>query len=301
MWFTAGITSVESLPANFFQAVKVLFVAGWPFAVSLLAILSAHEFGHFLAGRYHKTMVTLPYLIPLPYPISPFGTMGAFINMKEIPRNRRILMDIAIAGPLAGMVLAVPILMYGLAHSQLSVLPAHAGASGIYQTTLEGNSILYLLAKWLTFGKLLPQPLSYGGLSPLLYWVRYFFTGGPLPYGGLDVSISPFASAGWVGILITALNLIPAGQLDGGHLFYTLLGKKNARRILPVILIVMVGLGFLWQGWWLWAVLIFLFGRFYAEPLDQITQLDGKRKALAAFALILFLLVFTPIPMVLLP
>ncbi len=295
--FTGGIMSMTSMPSGFLAIVWAIISLGWPFTVSMLGILLAHEFGHYLAGRYHKTMVSLPYLLPLPYPISPFGTLGAFINMKEVPRNRRILMDIAIAGPLAGLVVAIPVLLYGLSISTVSVLPAGAAASGLGPLQMEGNSILYLAAKWLVFGKLLPAPLSYGGLAPALYWIRYFFTGLPLPYGGLDVNISPVAWAGWGGLLITSLNLIPAGQLDGGHLFYTLFGVKNARRALLVILVALVALGFLWPGWWLWAVLVLLFGRVYAEPLDQITQLDGKRKVLAAVALVLFLLLFTPIPL----
>ena len=295
--FTGGIMSVDHLPSGFLAIVRALISQGWPFAVSMLGILMAHEFGHYLAGRYHKTMVSLPYLLPLPFPLSPFGTLGAFINMKEVPRNRRILMDIAIAGPLAGLVVAIPVLLYGLSISTVTVLPAAAAQGGLGQLQMEGNSILYLAAKWLTFGKLLPAPVNYGGLAPAIYWLRYFFTGLPLPYGGLDVNISPVAWAGWGGLLITSLNLIPAGQLDGGHLFYTLFGKKNARRALPVILVALVALGFLWAGWWLWVVLIFLFGRVYAEPLDQITELDGKRKALAAVALILFVLLFTPIPL----
>jgi membrane-associated protease RseP (regulator of RpoE activity) len=268
---------------------------GWPFAVSLLAILVSHEFGHYLAGRYHKTHVTLPYFLPLPF--SPFGTLGAFINMKEPPKNRRILLDIGIAGPLAGLIVAIPVLLIGLSLSTVAQLP-QAVQPGV-GLQMEGNSLLYLLAKFAVFHQWLPAPASFNGVPPFIYWARYFFTGNPVPFGGVDVMLSPVAWAGWAGILVTALNLIPAGQLDGGHMMYVLIGSQKARRILPIILVALVALGFVWNGWWLWAVLIFLLGRIYAEPLDQITPLNGGRKALAILALVIFILVFTPVPLTL--
>lgn len=301
VWFTGGMLALQEIPAGFGKMAWAILSQGWPFAISFLAILSAHEFGHYFAGRRHHTLVSLPYFLPLPYPLSPFGTFGAFINMKEIPRNRRILMDIAVAGPLAGLIVSIPVLLIGLSLSTLNTLPAQPSVNGTGLMQLEGNSILYLLAKFAVFGKLLPQPASYGDLSPLLYWLRSFFTGTPLPYGGLDVSIHPVAWAGWGGLLITALNLIPAGQLDGGHIFSTLFSNQIARKVLPVLFIILIGLGFFWSGWWLWAVLIFFLGRLQAQPLDQITQLDPKRKILAAAMLIVFILVFTPIPLVIMP
>ena len=288
-----GVT--EPLPPNPLQAALVLFQNAWPFAVSMLAILSAHEFGHYLAGRYHGVHLTLPYFIPMPV-ISPFGTMGAFINMKELPKNRKILLDIAIAGPLAGFIVAVPVLLIGLHLSKVSPLFVDPN----FQLQIEGNSLIYLLAKFMTFGQLLPTPSGYAGTTPLLYWLRYFFTGRPLPIGGVDVMLSGVAWAGWGGLLITAMNLIPAGQLDGGHLLYVLVGRKWAARILPFILGALVILGFVWNGWWLWAVLIFFLGRTYAEPLDQITPIDSRRKMLAALGLVIFLVTFIPIPLILL-
>ena len=270
-------------------------IQGWPFAVSMMAILAAHEFGHYLAGRFHGTKVTLPYFIPMPI-ISPFGTMGAFINMKEPPKNRRILLDIGIAGPLAGLIVAIPVLIIGLASSYVAQIPASVPAGSMIQQ--EGNSLIYMAAKFLVFGQLLPHPASFGGLSPVIYWIRYFFTGNPLPLGGTDVIINSVAWAGWAGLLVTALNLVPAGQLDGGHMLYVLVGSKWARRILPFILIGLVLLGFVWSGWWLWAILIFFFGRIYAEPLDQITKLDAPRRLLAVLALIILIVVFVPVPLI---
>jgi membrane-associated protease RseP (regulator of RpoE activity) len=264
---------------------------GLAFMVSLLAILVAHEFGHYLAGRYHRTHVTLPYFIPLPVGL---GTMGAFIRLKEPPKNKRILLDIGIAGPLAGLVVAIPVLIIGLMLSEVSSIPAQLPPGTSLQ--IEGNSLLYLLAKYLVFGQLLPAPGSYGSLPAVQYWVMYFFTGHPLPLGGIDVMLSPVAWAAWAGLLVTALNLIPAGQLDGGHLIYVLLGKR-ANLLLPFILVTLVLLGFVWPGWWLWAFLIFILGRLHAEPLDQITTLNTGRRAVAWLGIIVFILVFTPVPL----
>ena len=265
---------------------------GLAFAGSLLAILLAHEFGHYLAARYHRSAVTLPYFIPFPF--SPFGTMGAFIQLKEPPKNKRILLDIGIAGPLAGLFVALPLVFIGLSLSQIDKIPVILSPGQAIQ--LEGNSLLYLLMKYIVFGEWLPAPTNFAGVNPLIYWVRYFFTGQPVPYGAVDVILHPVAWAGWAGLLITALNLIPAGQLDGGHVLYTLLGKK-ARIFLPFILIALIILGTVWSGWWLWAFLIFLLGRSFAEPLDQITPLDTRRQAVAIFGLMVFVLVFTPIPL----
>ncbi len=301
VWFTGGMLNLQEMPDNAMGFIWAVISGGWPFAISMLAILTAHEFGHYLIGRKHGAAVSLPYFLPLPFPLSPFGTLGAFINMKELPKNRRVLMDIGIAGPLAGLAVAIPVVLIGLSLSELSPLPAAPLGSGLGQTQLEGNSILYLLLKFIVFGEFLPAPADYGGLPPLLYWMRYIFTGQPLPYGGMDVLLHPVAWAGWGGILITSLNLIPAGQLDGGHLLYVLFGRERARQIYPLVLMALGLLGFVWSGWWLWAVLIFLFGRTYAEPLDQITELDPRRKRLGVLTLIVFILVFTPVPLVLLP
>lgn len=297
--YTGGVLGMTGQPpAEPLAFIWAILKSGWPFAVSMIAILAAHEFGHYFAARMHNVHVSLPYFLPMPWPISPFGTLGAFINMRELPRNRRHLLDIAIAGPLAGLAVAIPILFIGLSLSHINPLPAAPNADPQIGNMMEGNSILYLLIKYLRFGQMLPAPATYGDLSPTLYWLRYFISARPLPYGGVDVSVHPVAWAGWAGLLVTAMNLIPAGQLDGGHLLYVLFGRKTSLRILPVILVFLAVLGFFWNGWWLWAVLIFfLVGRSYAEPLDQITTLDSRRKWLAGVGLLVFILVFTPVPL----
>lgn len=287
----AGAQPEGPLPNDIGGYILVLFksiLTGWPFAASLLGILLAHEFGHYLMSRHHKTPATLPYFIPLPF--SPLGTMGAAILMQGTPKNKRILFDIGVAGPLAGIVIAIPVLFLGLSLSHLAVIKPTAGM--IQQ---EGNSLLYLLAKYVMFGKLLPAPASIGSLSFFTYWIRYFFTGQPAPLGATDVLIHPIAFAGWAGLLVTALNLIPAGTLDGGHVVYAWFGDK-AGKAFPIILAALVALGFFWNGWWLWAIILLWLGRVHAEPLDQITSLDPPRRAIAALVLLIFLLTFSPVP-----
>jgi hypothetical protein len=292
VWFTgATYGATGALPTTAAEWLPFL-AAGVPFVVAMLGILLSHELGHYFAARYHKVAVTLPYFIP--FPLSPFGTMGAFIQLKSPPTNRRVLLDIGIAGPLAGFIVAIPVLLFGLLTSPVSPIPRVIPPGQAMQ--FEGNSILYVLAKLLVFGRLLPAPASYGGLPPLLYMLRFYLLGIPAPLGGSDVMLNSVAWAGWAGLLVTGLNLIPAGQLDGGHALYVLIGR-NARRLVPVIIVVLIALGFVWTGWFLWAAIIFFLGRTFAEPLDQITELDPTRRLLAILALVIFVLVITPVPL----
>ncbi|HJR79560.1 MAG TPA: site-2 protease family protein [Anaerolineales bacterium] len=276
---------------------------GWPFALSMLGILLAHEMGHYIACRYYKVPATLPYFLPAPL-LSPLGTLGAFIIMRGIPKNKRLLFDIGVAGPLAGLVVAIPVLFIGLYLSQLGPINPAASGSGF----LEGNSLFYLFSKYVVFGRLLPDPVSMGGLTPATYWLRYFFTAQPIPYNGLDVQLHSVALAGWAGLLVTALNLIPVGTLDGGHVAYGLFGEK-ARRIFPIAIAVLVLLSVLPSlltfsagsvnfSWLLWVMILFWLGNVRAQPLDDITPLDPARRALGIFVLLIFVLLFTPIPMV---
>jgi membrane-associated protease RseP (regulator of RpoE activity) len=238
---------------------------GLPFSVTLMLILGAHELGHYFAARYHKVPVSLPYFIPMPFSI--IGTLGAFIRLKAPIKNRRALLDIGAAGPLAGFVFAVPILLIGLATSETTTLPE----SGGYM--LEGNSILYALMKIAVFGRFLPD-------------------------GSEDVLLNQVAWAGWVGLLVTALNLIPLGQLDGGHIAYVLFGRRAKILFWPIIFgLVALTLITSTPTWGVWIILLFFVGRRYAEPLDDVTELDGRRRVIAIITLALFLLVFVPNPL----
>lgn len=242
-----------------------VLIQGWPFSLSIMLILGAHEMGHYFAARYHNVPVTEPYFIPMP--LSIIGTMGAFIRLKGPVTNRRALLDVGAAGPLAGLLFAVPILIYGLYTSSIGPLPTGGGY------VLEGNSLLYIVLKWAVYGQYLPA-------------------------NGLDVQLNQVAWAGWVGLLVTGLNLIPVGQLDGGHVSYVLFGERARAFFWPAILL-LGGLVVLTGAttWIIWILLLFVFGRVYAQPLDDVTELDPRRRAIAIFTLLLFFLVFTPIPL----
>jgi len=245
---------------------------GLPATVALLGPLLAHEFGHYLAARHFGLPATLPYFIPLPFPISPLGTMGAVIRMRGPIPNRKTLLAIGAAGPLAGLFVAIPVLILGLTLSPVVPFDPQTGV-GIPETgmLLEGNSLLY------------------GGLKTLMF-------GQWLPGGGKDVSLDPIAFSAWAALLVTAINLIPAGQLDGGHIAYALLGDK-ARRLTQAMIVLTLIMGFFWQGWWLWTMLIWFFGQRHAAPLDDITPLTAGQRLLAVVTLVIFVLTFIPIPL----
>ena len=262
---------------------------------TLLGILAAHEFGHYLAGRFHKMAVSLPFFIPSP---TFLGTFGAFIRLKSRPRNRKHLLDMGLAGPYAGLAVALPLLLLGLSLSTVGEILT--GAGGV----LEGNSILYLVAKFIVTGELLPAPAAFEGQNELIYWLRNIAAGAgtqfgvEFPFGGRDVHLHPMAFAAWAGVLVTGINLIPAGQLDGGHSLYAWFGSRVAR-LWPFIVVGFVALIIVYQGWLFFAALVFLMGRSYAQPLDEVTDLGNGRKAAAILALIVFFLTFTPVPLAL--
>ncbi len=242
---------------------------GIAFSAALLSILLAHELGHFVMARRMGVAASYPFFIPMPF--SPIGTMGAFISMKAPPPDRRALLAIAIAGPIAGLVVAIPVLLYGLHLSVVEPLP-----SPPYM--MEGNSLLYAAAKLVVLGKMLPYTLPDNTT--------------------VDVMLHPVAFAGWVGLLVTGLNLIPAGQLDGGHILYALVGPVMARKVTWVIVALMLVAGILWwQGWLIWAVLIFIVGRHRVTLLNELRPLTPQQQALAILGLVIFALVFTPSPL----
>ena len=240
-------------------------LAGLPFAATLLGILFTHEMGHYVVGRLRRAPVSLPYFIPMPPFISIIGTMGAVIVQREPMEDRRTVLEVGIAGPLAGLVVAIPLLLYGLATSAVGPPPA----GGYLQ---EGNSLLYIAAKWLVFGRFLPS-------------------------GGVDVQLSPVAWGAWIGLLVTMLNLLPIGQLDGGHVAYALLGTR-AHYLAYALIGVCVLLGVLVSPTWLfWALLAFLIGPRHPAPLNDVSRLDRRHAALAIFGLIVFALLLMPEPL----
>jgi len=267
---TGGLNDESGIPINpgllfLDPSVKLFFSfgLGLAFSAAMLSILLAHEMGHYLVARRLNVAVSFPFFIPLP--LSPLGTMGAFIQLKEPPPDRRAVLAIGIAGPLAGLVVALPVLILGLSLSEVRPFVPSP------ESFTEGNSILYALMKIALFGRFLPG-------------------------GGEDVFLHPVALAGWAGLLVTGLNLIPAGQLDGGHILYSLVGRRIARYISMTIAAILVVMGFFWSGWWLWAVLITVLGQQSAPVLNDLTPLTSRLRLLAVLGLVVFVLVFTPIP-----
>lgn len=242
---------------------------GVPFAAALLSILTAHEFGHYLVARHYGSPTSLPYFIPMPFPIGPFGTMGAVITAGTPIRNKRHLLAIGAAGPLAGLAITIPVLLLGLHLSRIEPLPPG-------QYWIEGNSILYAALKYLVFGRLLPS-------------------------GGMDVIIHPVAFAGWAGLLVTGLNLIPVGQLDGGHIAFAWLGARRAKMLAWIVMGGLALLALRWSGWLLWLGLLLLFGRVQDTLMDDITGLSGRQRLFAIGMLVVFVLVFVPVPLTIVP
>jgi len=252
------------------------FLVGVPFAATLMAILSVHELGHYFTARYYRATVSLPYFIPAPLG---FGTFGAIILMRSPARNRNSLFDIAAAGPLAGLAVAFPAILLGFAWS--SVVPAPAGG-------------------YVAFG------------DSLLTWALTYLRFGPIPPGHM-VFTHPIADAAWAGFLVTALNLFPVGQLDGGRIAYALFGRHH--RVIgkaTVAALLVVGLAsFLWAlhtpdndvvsasaaslNWFVWAALIFfLVGFHHSPPLDDLSPISPGRRVVGIVCLVLLVLMTPP-------
>ena len=246
-----------------------LWLIGLPYAAALLSILGVHEMGHYVAARRHRADVTLPYFIPMPIGL---GTMGAVIRLKSPIKNRRQLFDIGVAGPLAGLAVAVPLLIIGLATSPVVFIGRPLPG------TQEGNSILYLLLKLITKGQILPG-------------------------GGYDVSINAIAFAGWFGLIVTMINLLPIGQLDGGHIIFSVFGREQWKiAIVAQVLLLLGGLYLAFTTreflnvWLLWAILAQVFGLRHPPPLDDLTPLDRKRRLIGYGTIVIFFLILTPLP-----
>ncbi len=238
---------------------------GLSYSLPLLGILLVHEMGHFFACRRHGIQATLPHFIPAPTLI---GTFGAFIKIRSPFSSKRALFDVGLAGPLAGFLVALPVVAVGISLSHVVERGAQGG------------------------GLALGEPLVFTLLGRLLL--------GEIP-AQRDLLLHPMAFAGWFGLLATAFNLFPIGQLDGGHILYAVLGKKKAfgAGIAAVAALVLLGI-FFWQGWLLWALIATLIGLRH-PPIFEAERLDTKRKVLAAVALLIFILSFTPSPLALVP
>jgi len=283
--FSGAVLSCECIPTSLGD-----WLSGLPMMLTMMGILLFHEFGHYFAARFHKVAVTLPYFIPLPV-ISPVGTLGAFIQLRSPFKTKRQLFDIGVAGPLGGLILAIPLTFWGVATSPVQGIARNGGS------VLEGNSIFYLMVKYLAHGQLLPSFERYADL-PL--WREFLLVlAGVIPSGGgADIFINPIAFAAWFGLFVTAMNLLPVGQLDGGHVIYSILGEKARYLGIGLVgLMVLAGI-FWWSGWLLWAVLVFfVIGPGHPPPLNDLVDLNPGRKILAYVMIILFLIMFMPNPL----
>ncbi|MFH1007708.1 MAG: site-2 protease family protein [Candidatus Latescibacterota bacterium] len=239
-----------------------LLVKGIPFSGTLLLILGVHETAHYVAARQWGVRATLPYFIPMPTFI---GTLGAFIKIRSPIPNRNALLDMGVSGPLTGFAVATVLSAVGLARSEVIQIPeaVHGG------TFFLGNSLLFSFLTRVVVGNL-PE--------------------------GADLMLHPVAFAGWIGLFVTAINLLPVGQLDGGHVIYALFGQRH-RVIGRGVLLALVPLGIFWQGWFVWAfLLLVVLGMKHPPPSDGYQPLDPRRRLMGFAAIGVFLLSFTPVP-----
>ena len=256
----ADVTGVTNLPALLTH--PAVLRSGLQFSLPLMAILLAHELAHYWACRNHRLDATLPFFIPAPLGI---GTLGAFIRIRSPLLSKRELFDVGASGPLAGFLVAVPCLLVGIQHSSIVAELPNRG---------------YML-----FG----EPLLFRYLST---WIH------PSLADGADLLLHPTGMAAWFGLFLTAVNLLPFGQLDGGHVLYALIGRWHRRIVWPA-LTVLVLLGLKWPGWWLWAVIALVMRVRHPWIPGEDEPLDARRRCLAWICIVVFVLCFTPQPITL--
>jgi len=248
------------------------FAVGLPYSFGLMLILGAHELGHYLTAKRHGIRVTPPYFIPVPFGL---GTFGAFIKLKSLAPDRRAAFDVAVAGPLAGLFFAIPALIIGLRYSHVIGVTA---APDILHTGVQiGSSfLLAILTK---------------------------FALGASAIGGQQLVLHPLAFAGWLGLVVTALNLLPIGQLDGGHIAHAMFGARRGHAIGVGALVTLFALAlFVWPGLLIWAWIVwFIAGTRDVPPLDDVSLLDQRRRALGWFAFLILAGILVPVPHALYP
>ncbi len=260
--FISGIEDPQALRAD-----PTLLNRGFAYGLSLMLILGVHETGHYLATRHHRLKATLPYFIPVPFFL---GTFGAFIQMRSPMPNRRALFDVGIAGPLAGLVMSVPFLLWGLAHSSVVPLVENTPLFDFEALDPSRSIILLLIAK-LALGASLQADSA--------------------------LQLHPVAISGCLGLIVTALNLMPVGQLDGGHIVHAMYGQRTAAIVSQVARLLMWVIALIYSEFLLWAILLLFIPS--AEPaLNDVSELNGTRDCLGLFALALLVLIILPAPAV---
>lgn len=255
-------TLVGALYANdTFDSWILFFLRGWVFSVPLMSVLVVHEMGHYLTARRRLLDVTPPYFIPA---IPPLGTFGAFIKIRSPIPDKKVLIEVGAWGPIAGAIVAIPLLMVGLFLSEIRP------ATGTSEGFALGSSIILELLCLIRFG-------------------QFSFNA--------EILLHPTAMAAWFGLFVTAMNLLPIGQLDGGHVIYALFGRSRAWLISLVVLGCLIPLGiFLWPGWLVFGLLSVILGLKHPPPLNPDVPLDKGGRVLGWAAILLFILSFIPVP-----
>ena len=258
--FIAGITDPQ------LQETPALFLAGLPYALALLAILGTHELGHYLTARYYRIRTTLPYFIPFPFFL---GTFGAFIQLRSPVPNRKALFDVGIAGPLAGLIITLPILLWGLSHSEVVTMPENASLLN-FEALDPGASIFLALMTKLALGSSLTTAIA--------------------------IKLHPLAVAGCLGLVVTALNLMPVGQLDGGHIVHAMFGQRTGALIGQIARLLVLGLAFVHREFMLWAILLFFIPTVDEPALNDVSELNNQRDLWGLIALALLVMIVLPAP-----
>ena len=260
-----GVTMAGFAPEELQSDASLLF-KGLPYSLGIIAILGVHELSHYLTAIYYKIRTTLPYFIPIPFFL---GTFGAFISMRSPVPHRKALFDIAIAGPIGGFLVALPLLFFGLSHSE------------VIQITEESHL--------LSFESLDPR------FSLLFALISKIALGSEL-VSGMAIDLHPLAIAGYIGLIVTALNLMPVGQLDGGHIIHGMFGQTTAIAVGWISRWLILILGLLQPAFFLWAILLFFMPIVDQPALDDVTELDNFRDFLGLGALTLLVSIIIPLP-----
>ncbi len=263
---TLAGTSIAGVDPKLFSSHPSLILRGLPYALALISILGIHELGHYFAARYYKIRSTLPYFIPVPFFL---GTFGALIQMRSPVQNRKALFDIGIAGPLAGFIVTLPILIWGLAHSHVVGITEKAGILNIHALNPQYSILLAILSK-LALGHQLTSQTA--------------------------IDLHPVAVAGFVGLIVTALNLMPVGQLDGGHIVHAVFGQKTAILIGQTSRLLLLLLSLVHEEFFLWAIILLLLPLMDEPALNDVTDLDNRRDILGLLAMALLVLIVLPLP-----
>jgi membrane-associated protease RseP (regulator of RpoE activity) len=291
-FFTTTISGIiwQNNP-DFFELEN--FYIGLPYSISLLFFLSSHEFGHYFASVYHKVKATLPFYIPIP--VIPdfinFGTLGAVIKTKSKIKSTKAMFDIGAAGPIAGFIACTIVLIWGFTH-------------------LPGIEYLYQIHPDYRINGIPENGLTFGNNLYFYLFSKLFAGNGVFIPPMNEIYHYPFLCVGWFGLFVTALNLLPVGQLDGGHVLYAMFGYDKHKKVARVIFVILLILGLLgfaqlldpgfqfgWPGWFIWAIVLFFIIKIEHPIVEEyIEPLDKKRMILGYLTLVIFILSFTPVP-----